>query len=187
MLALVGVLCLGQSVSATSVLQKSFSELVEDSDTILVGKVSSISYADEEGVPYTYILFEELQIVKGAYSDPTYTVSFVGGVGEDGATLQVAGMPEFVLGEQMVVFVQNNGVQAIPFTGIWQGIFRVDEEGNMLDHAHNKVIELPSQSQGVIHDGHELHQSVVQELKTDVDNAGFSLDDFVSAIESEIE
>ena len=183
--------CVQQTTRATTVLQKSFSDLVADSDTILVGTVSEITNGQENGVPHTYVTFEDLEVVKGTHTDPTYTASVMGGTAPDGSRMTIAGVPQFEAGNQMVVFIQNNGVQAVPFVGMWQGVFNVNEEQTITNHAHSPVTTLPTTSGNILHDeSHMQHGHATQEQRLKSDgNEGrgkpFTLDEFVNAIEDE--
>ena len=68
--------------------------------------------------------FSNLDILKGAAAPPL-TLRFLGGPTPDGTILQIAGVPQFTIGERNVLFVAGNDHYAVPLVGIWQGVYRV--------------------------------------------------------------
>lgn len=144
---------------ATTVLEQSFPDLVRGADTILVGTVTAIETDQERDVPFMLVTFAELEVVKGTHQEDEFTVQVMGGPTPDGLRFHIAGVPEFHLGDRMVVFVVGNETQAVPFVGMWQGVYRVvwDTETDtqiMTDHAGRPLTALPQRSQrGVVQDG----------------------------------
>ena len=121
----VGSILLIRPAWATTVLKKSFPNLVHEADTIAVGTVTAIETEQKQDVPYTLVTFTNLDILKGDDTLTELTLRILGGPGEDGLILNIAGVPEFALGDRMVVFVVGNETQAVPFVGMWQGVYRV--------------------------------------------------------------
>ena len=127
---LIGFVCLallgGAPARATTVLEKSFAALVQEAEIIAVGSVTAIAAewdADREA-PFTLVTFSNLDILKGAAATPL-TLRFLGGPTPDGTILQIAGVPQFTIGERNVLFVAGNDHYAVPLVGIWQGVYRV--------------------------------------------------------------
>ena len=147
------------SVWATTVLEKDFADLVHEADTIVVGTVTAIETGQEREVPFTLVTFGALDIIKGTHQEDTFTVQVMGGPAPDGLRFHIAGVPTFHLGDRMVVFVVGNETQAVPFVGMWQGVYRVvrDPETDteiMADHAGRPLTTLPQRSQrGIVQDG----------------------------------
>ena len=129
--------------------------------------------------------FGALDIVKGIHQEDEFTVQVMGGPAPDGMRLHIAGIPTFHLGDRLVVFIVGNETQAVPFVGMWQGVYRVvqdPERGTavMADHAGRPLTALSQRShRGIVHDGEpSLHlqtgpaltleaftQSIVEELE----------------------
>lgn len=149
---------------ATTVLEQSFPDLVREADTILVGTVTAVETDQERDVPFTLVTFADLDVVKGTHQEDEFTVQVMGGPAPDGLRFHIAGVPAFHLGDRMVVFVVGNETQAVPFVGMWQGVYRVvrDAETNteiMADHAGRPLTTLPQRSQrGIVQDGERSFQ-----------------------------
>ena len=127
---LIGLACLallaGAPARATTVLEKSFAAVVQEAEIIAVGSVTAIAAewdADREA-PFTLVTFSNVDILKGAAATPL-TLRFLGGPTPDGSILQIAGVPQFTIGERNVLFVAGNDHYAVPLVGIWQGVYRV--------------------------------------------------------------
>lgn len=142
---------------ATTVLEKDFADLVREADTIVVGTVTAIETDQEREVPFTLVTFADLEVVKGTHSEDEFTVQVMGGPTPDGLRFHIAGVPAFHLGDRMVVFVVGNETQAVPFVGMWQGVYRVVRDADMeimADHAGQPLTTLPQRSQrGIVQDG----------------------------------
>ncbi|MCY4388546.1 MAG: hypothetical protein OXC18_15765 [Desulfurellaceae bacterium] len=148
---------------ATTVLEKSFPDLVHEADTIVVGTVAAIESGGQTP-PRTLITFTDLDVLKGNPQDEL-TVEVLGGPAPDGLRLHIAGVPEFHLGDRMVVFVVGNETQAVPFVGMWQGVYRVVRDAEtdtevIADHAGQPLTAFPQRSQrGIVHDGEPSRQA----------------------------
>jgi hypothetical protein len=129
---LVGLSCLAAlfSVEATTVIPPSFDELVAQADVIFQGQVTNVqSQWVGEGAQrhiVSYITFKVEEALKG---DPgqTYTMRMLGGT-VDGETMGVSDAPKFKVGDDDILFVQNNGSQFIPLVGIMHGRFHVKRD-----------------------------------------------------------
>lgn len=157
---IVGSILLACLAGATTVLKKSFPNLVHEADTIAVGTVTATATEQKQDVPYTLVTFTNLDILKGDDTLTELTLRILGGPGEDGLILNIAGVPEFALGDRMVVFVVGNETQAVPFVGMWQGVYRVTfdpERGTetIATHTGAPLTTLPNRSNGppIVQDG----------------------------------
>lgn len=179
------VVCSPTSVWATTVLEKAFPDLVHEADTIVVGTVTAIETAQEQGTPLTLVTFSDLDILKGTPNQPL-TVEILGGPAPDGRRLHIAGVPTFTLGDRMVVFITGNETQAVPFVGMWQGVYRVvrnpDLDEMMADHAGRPLTSLPQRQSpdGLVYD--EAPYTTQPQRKP-----ALSLETFLDAIEEEVQ
>ncbi len=144
---------------ATSVLEHSFPSLVQDAEVIAVGTVTAIESAwdADNKVPRTFVTFSNLTVLKGEGGQTDLTLRFLGGPTPDGGVMQIAGVPQFALGERSVIFCVGNNYQAVPLVGVWQGVYRVVfdvERGvdTIRDHAWRPVTTLPAGDGGILHD-----------------------------------
>ena len=109
---------------ATTVIQKSFAEVVQEAEVIAVGTVTTIAteWDAAHNRPFTLVTFSTLDVLKGAHPEPELTLRVLGGPHPDGSLLQIVGVPEFSLGDRLVVFVTGNDHYAVPLVGLWQGV-----------------------------------------------------------------
>ncbi len=182
------LLSLLQIARATTVIEQSFSSLVQDAEVIAIGTVSAIAteWNAEKEAPFTLVTFSDLDVLKGDESQTEITLHFLGGPTPDGLVMQIAGVPQFSLGERTVIFCQGNQHQAVPLVGMWQGVYRVmfdAERGTetIHNHARQPVTTLPSEEGGILHDG----APIVQEQK-DQPSEAMSLGTFTQMIEQEL-
>ena len=187
-----GLLTLGFTISllgltwATTVLEKDFADLVHEADTIVVGTVTALENADAQGQPVTLVTFTDLDVQKGTIEGDEFTVQVLGGTNAEGHTLRIAGVPEFPLGARMVVFVVGNKIQAVPFVGFWQGVFRVvrDATGQetVTTHTGQPLTALPERqsADGLVYDEHGPHIQAQT-------GPAMTLDRFLGAIEEEVQ
>lgn len=149
-LSILLILVLGASGGrATTVVEMTFSEVVDGAELIAVGTVSAMEqiWDAERGMPFTDVTFSDVEVLKGTPVAAELTLRFLGGPAPNGLTLAVSGMPRFAMNEQAVVFSTGNGVYACPLVGWWQGLYRVvlDDERNVLvveDHGWRSVVAL---------------------------------------------
>lgn len=149
-LSILLVLVLGASSGrATTVVEMTFSEVVDGAELIAVGTVSAMEqiWDAERGMPFTDVTFSDVEVLKGTAGAAELTLRFLGGPAPNGLTLAVSGMPRFAMNDQAVVFSTGNGVYACPLVGWWQGLYRVvfDDERNVLvvtDHGQRSVVAL---------------------------------------------
>lgn len=126
-----------QSARATTVIPPSFDQLVSQAEMVFQGRVTSVhSEWVGEGAQrhiVSYVTFKIKDAVKG---DPgeSYTIRMFGGT-VDGESMGISGGPKFTVGDDDILFVENNGSQVVPLVGIMHGRFRVKR-----DHSGQEVV-----------------------------------------------
>jgi len=111
---------------ATTAIERSFPELVQRADEIVIGTVNDIheQWDPERQIPFTLVTLSDLTILKGNPGSEL-TLYFLGGHAPDGKILSVAETPHFTIGEKTVVFSAGNQRDVITLVGLWQGLLRV--------------------------------------------------------------
>ena len=173
---------------ATTVLHRSFPQLVAEAETVAVGTVTAIGTEPGSGdtPPFTLVTFADLEVVKGE-AHGALTVRILGGPGQDGTRLTLMGTPTFTLGERVIVFVAGNETHAVPFVGLWQGVYRVltdPETGEevVATHTGQPVRTLPEKTANpIVTFGHEPRPHTQRSTLPP-----FTLDEFVNAITREV-
>lgn len=112
---------------ATSVVPPDFPELVAEADAIYRGRVTAVEARrvprDSGSVIKTFVTVAVQRTLKGA-AQPEVTLEFLGGrIGDE--ILEVSGVPTFTVGQQGIVFVQQNGRQFCPLVRVGHGRFRI--------------------------------------------------------------
>lgn len=176
----------GSGGRATTVVNMTFSEVVDGAELIAVGTVSAIdeTWDAEREMPFTHVTFSDIEVLKGTAPGAEVTLRFLGGPAPNGLTLEVRGMPRFAVDQQTVVFSAGNGVYACPLVGWWQGLYRVvfDDERNeaiVTDHAWRPVVALD----GIVGEREARTLSAVQSPATDA----LTLDAFKRLIAEELQ
>jgi hypothetical protein len=133
LLTCAGILAIGCSALATTVIPPSFDELVSRAEVIFQGTVTDVrsQWVGEGGQRHinSYVTFKVEDAIKGK-PGAQITLQMLGGtVGSE--TMEVTDAPKFKVGDRDILFVENNGTQFVPLVGIMHGRFRVkkDEAG----------------------------------------------------------
>jgi len=124
------------SLNATTVIPPTFEQLVDQAQEIFQGSVTKVDSqwigegADRHIV--SYITFEVKDALKGA-PGKSYTMRAFGGT-VDGETMMIGDGPKFEVGDEDIVFVENNGSQVVPLVGLMHGRFHVrkDQSGKAM-------------------------------------------------------
>lgn len=132
LLALTALLAVVPPASATTVIPLTDASLASGADMVVLGVVTSIDVAH---YPIGPGVFTEVEIVvderlDAAVTTPTILLRIPGGSSPE-STVIVPGMPEFEIGEEVVVFLEtlpqafgpDAGIAFIPH-GLQQGVWR---------------------------------------------------------------
>ncbi len=180
LLTLLALLVACQNLPATSVVPPTFDQLVGQAEAIFHGRVTSVHslWVGEGSQRHidTLVTFEVADAMKGGL-ERSYTIRMFGGtVGDE--SMGISDAPEFQVGDEDILFVENNGSQVVPLVGIMHGRFRVvrDENG----------------SEAVLEAGHEAVRDVAQlgqaeESVTPLVGRHLSAAEFKAAIRSRLQ
>lgn len=115
--------------NASSVLEVSLNEMLQQSQFVFEGTVTAIEAKENSQKRiHTYVTFEIKDIIKGKYHSNTITLSFLGGTVGD-VTMAVSGMKFPQMGEHGIYFVESlERVQVHPLYGWSQGHFIVERD-----------------------------------------------------------
>ena len=129
-LLLAAIVALVPGAQATTVIPPTFDELVDQAEVIFQGKVTDVRsmWAGEGGQRHivSYVTFQIEDSLKGNAGE-SYTIRMLGGT-VDGETMAISDAPQFAVGDNDILFVQNNGSQFIPLVGIMHGRFHVQRD-----------------------------------------------------------
>jgi hypothetical protein len=119
-------------IEATTVKQPTFEQLVEEADQVVVAEVVSSAAKWRTNLAgrliFTLVQFQVAETLKGRQNSDL-TLSFLGGtVGEN--SLEVSGIPHFVKGDRVILFVSSNRTEICPLVGMYYGKFNL-----RIDHA----------------------------------------------------
>jgi len=132
LLCAASVIALNATARATTVIPPSFDQLVGQAQVIFQGSVANVrSQWTGEGANRhieSYVTFQVEETLKGTPGQ-SYVMRVYGGtVGED--SMGIADAPEFKVGDRDILFVENNGTQAIPLVGIMHGRFKLKRDSS---------------------------------------------------------
>lgn len=126
---LLGLLLLLPTVGhALTAVPRSFDELVDLADVVLVGTVAQVQGYWGEGPKrgiYSRVTLSDLDVLKGTVSAPRYELHLSGGMVGD-YIQDFPGAPVLRAGERYVLFVRGNRRDIFPFVGVGQGVFQVE-------------------------------------------------------------
>ena len=117
--------CFAHSLDATVLLPADFKDIVSGSQIIVYGRVVDVraEWTPDRSQIESYVTLAPSSFYRGT---PTESVTFRVPGGEVGRYKQItAGAPQFVLGEEAVVFLRANGPAVPNVFGLSQGVFRV--------------------------------------------------------------
>jgi hypothetical protein len=117
-------------VFATQVIPVDFDQMTIKADKIFSGKVINIEVKKDyipsrnAYMPCTFYTFTILDKIKGSFASNTITVRFMGGtMPNEKLGVRVNGMPEFKMGEEVVLFLEGDNTLYSPVIGFYQGRF----------------------------------------------------------------
>lgn len=187
------------SALALTVLPMDLKGLTERAELIFVGTAIDIRSAKRDTI-YTYVTFSDLRIVKGTSLESTIDVRLTGGT-VAGESLEVPGMPQFVVGERDLIFLAGNFQYICPIVGWGQGRFKIKRSETSGQEAvfdgagvrvtgirGNKVMRPrifvnPKNSSPGVPDTGEVITRQSQELQTRKSQTAIPLTRFISGIE----
>lgn len=157
-----------------SVVPRSFDELVQLADLVVVGTVKEVrsEFADgglDQNTIFSYATFTDLEVVKGQSAASEYVLRVPGGVVGRFAQ-DYPGIPLFRTGRRYLVFIRGNHRDFFPVVGITQGVFRV------LTNAQGRQVVLRDDQ--VSHAGQRALTAATQNAPT--------LDNFINRIRTRL-
>lgn len=153
-----------------SVQPRSFDELVQLADLVVVGTVRDVrsGFADgglDQNTIFSYVSFAELEVIKGQADTTEYVLRVPGGtVGR--FAQDYPGTPVFQIGQRYLVFIRGNHHDFFPVVGINQGVFRI------LSNARGQRVVV--RDDRISHGGQRALTAIMQDAP--------SLDDFIQKI-----
>jgi hypothetical protein len=115
---------------ATSVVPPQFAELVNRSDYVVRGRVKALSYENRTGggreLIFTKIEVEVLEVIAGTPPESVVLVMLGGKSGD--RELVVAGVPQFKVGDEDILFVEGNGRNFYPLYAVMHGKYPVKRD-----------------------------------------------------------
>lgn len=116
------------SVQATVLPYKTVDQLATEADGIVVGVVRQVqAVVTTPGDINTFVTIEPQEVLSGQLAQRQLTLKVHGGFdGQRG--LHVEGAPQFAAGDRVLLFVQGNGREIVPFVGWTQGVFRIERD-----------------------------------------------------------
>ena len=125
-----GLIAGAASLCATTVVPPTFDQLVDQAEIIFHGTVTNVTSAwvgeGAERHIVSYITFKVKDSLKGKAGD-TYTLRTFGGTVDD-ESMVIGDAPKFEVGDDNIVFVENNGRQVVPLVGLMHGQFHVRKD-----------------------------------------------------------
>ncbi len=122
------VLLFAGTLSATTVIRLDLPQLVEQSDSIVQGRVENVNvmWDSERSLAFTYVTVSVADPMKGDRRR-TLTIRQLGG--KIGAlNVNVAGMPKFTRGEEVIVFLKTQGDGTYQVVGLNQGKYEISND-----------------------------------------------------------
>lgn len=119
------LLCLGHPLAATVLLPADFNDIVSGSQIIVHGRVVDVraEWTNDRAQIESYVTVVPSSFYRGS---PTASVTFRVPGGQVGRYKQVTvGAPQFVPGEEAIVFLRASGPTVPQVFGLSQGVFRV--------------------------------------------------------------
>jgi len=137
------LLMFGASVAtATSVQKFSLQELTKKSSAIVMAKVEDSYSRWENKEIYTYYTLHVMEPVKGMKGETSLTIRQLGGRVDNIESI-VPGMPKFLKGEEVVVFLTQKDAAGYPWVmGLQQGKYTITSDANGKKTVRNELGDL---------------------------------------------
>jgi len=112
---------------ATTVVAPDFADLVSQADYVVRANVKSVTaeWRENQGRKYiaSQVALEITEIIRGIPPQPLVLELVGGRVGKE--ELVIEGAPQFLAGDDVILFVQGNGRQIYPLVAIMHGLYPV--------------------------------------------------------------
>lgn len=142
-LALLVTALLASSVQASTFKRLSLETMLERSEIAFVGRVTALKANPQNGVPFTNVSFKVTETLRGEAQD-TRTLSFLGGEQENGRSVKVDGLPEFNVGDNVLILAYDSTYYS-PIVGFSQGYWKLSPDG-FVDLMGRKLSVIPGGS-----------------------------------------
>ena len=127
---LITAACCALPLSATTIIQPSFSKLVQQADYIVRATVQSVTSEWVFDGPNkhitTKVTLDVSEVIAGTPPQPLVLVMLGGKIGNQ--ELRVDGAPQFKVGDEDILFVHGNGVQLNPLVAMAYGRYPVKHD-----------------------------------------------------------
>jgi hypothetical protein len=138
-------IALSGPILGTTVAPPDFATLVNESDYVVHTVVKSVTseWREKQGhrAIFTLVEVEVLEVINGTPPQPLVLEMLGGRVGSEEMVVQ--GMPEFVAGQEDILFVRGNGRQFYPLTAAMHGRYPiVHEKGGRIHVARSNHVPL---------------------------------------------
>lgn len=136
--------------NATTVLYQNFNQLVDGSDHVVSGTVTDKQYQAAGDDVYTVITLTSASIIEQTGQrtiDQPILLRHYGGetISPDGKSIEglsMSGTPELSVGQTVLLFVKDNGISHMPFSGWGQGVFVIHEDKSISNIEKNAVVSM---------------------------------------------
>lgn len=123
-------LALFNAAFATTVVPPSFDEMAAESDYIVRARVTEVSSFEEDrpgrALIRTRVTLELIETIAGEPPSPLVLTLLGGRVGD--RELRVAGVPVFIVGQEEIFFVKDNGTAFYPTYAVMHGRYPIKRD-----------------------------------------------------------
>ncbi len=175
---------------ATTVIPPDFSTLVSSATRIVQATVegSESAWVTQQGfrVIKTWVTLKVSEDLTGDGGSGTLRLEFLGGrVGED--EMRVEGSPRFASGEEVILFVANNGVDACPLVCWGHGVYDIKSDATTSTKRVYRVNGAPLASTSDVElsltSASSTHPAIAA---SNLSRTALSLDEFKAAIRNQL-
>ena len=132
-LALAAACLVGSTSLATAAPAPDMRQLAGSAQLVVQTRVSKVDYrlarpaagSGEAALPYTLVTYDIVRPVRGSTARTTLTLRYLGGPDGRGGFLAASHMPVFQVGEEDILFVQDDGTDGCALVGCIDGRFRL--------------------------------------------------------------
>jgi hypothetical protein len=113
-----------ETLEAVVAVDKTFRELVQQADTIVVGAVVDTQSLQLGDGPIVTDVYLDISMVLKGRAERRLVLRLLGGKVGD-IEVRIEGAPTFRAGQEALLFVRGNFIEMLPFVGVQQGVFRL--------------------------------------------------------------